>query len=99
MAMDGVAGAMLEDFEPHVGTPFVIETEFGLQALELVSAVALPQSNRPEGGFRLEFVGPAEPQLPQSIYRFPVGDIEREIFIVAIGYRPQGGLRYEAIFF
>lgn len=99
MTMDAVPGLTLGDFETRIGESFAVETESGTQRLELVAAAAVPQSPRPEGGFRLEFAGPAEPRLPQSIYRFTVGDSMHEIFIVAIGYRPEGGLRYEAVFF
>ena len=99
MTTDAVPGLTLADFEGRVGESFTIETEIGVQTLELAAADPLPQSTRPEGGFRLEFAGPAEPMLPQSIYRFAVGDTTHDIFIVAIGYRPEGGLRYEAIFF
>jgi hypothetical protein len=99
MTTDAVPGLTLGDFETRIGAPFAIETEVGVQTLELVAADPLPQSTRPEGGFRLEFVGPAEPRLPQSIYRFALDDAVHEIFIVAIGYRPAGGLRYEAVFF
>ena len=99
MTRDAVPGLTLGDFETRIGESFAIETEIGMQTLELVAADSLPQSARPEGGFRLEFAGPAEPRLPQSIYRFTLGDSLHEIFIVAIGYRPQGGLRYEAVFF
>lgn len=99
MTTDSVPGLTLGDFETRIGESFTIDTEFGVQTLELVDAVPLRQSSRPEGGFRLEFAGPAEPRLPQSIYRFVLGDTVHEIFIVAIGYRPHGGLRYEAVFF
>lgn len=98
MTGDAVPGLRLVDFETRVGESFAIETEAGLQALELTAAESLPNSLRPEGGFRLEFAGPAEPRLPQAIYRFTIGDAAHDIFIVAIGYRPEGGLRYEAVF-
>jgi hypothetical protein len=99
MTADAVPGLTLGDFETCIGASFTIETESGPQALELVVADPLPQSIRVEGGFRLEFAGPAEPRLPQSIYRFTVGDTAHDIFIVAIGQRPDGRLRYEAVFF
>ena len=99
MTTDSVPALTLGDFEARIGESFAIETEFGVQTLELVDAASVPHSPRPEGGFRLGFAGPAEPRLPQSIYRFALGDTEHEIFIVAIGYRPEGRLRYEAVFF
>lgn len=99
MTMDAVPGLTFGDFEGHIGESFAIETDVGVQALELIAADPLPQSTRPEGGFRLAFGGPAQPLLPQSIYRFAVGGAVHDIFIVATGYRPEGGLRYEAVFF
>lgn len=98
MTTDAVPGLKLGDFETRIGESFTIEAETGTQALELVVAESLPQSSRAQGGFRLEFAGPAEPRLPQAIYRFTLGGAAHEIFIVAVGYGPQGGLRYEAIF-
>lgn len=99
MTADAVPGLKFGDFEARIGESFAIETEIGTQTLELVAVESVPHSPRSEGGFRLEFAGPAEPRLPQAIYRFTLGDIAHEIFIVAVGYRPGGGLRYEAIFF
>lgn len=99
MTADAVRGLTLGDFEGRIGAEFAIETEVGAQTLELIVAEPMPQSTRPEGGFRLEFSGPSEPRLPQSIYRFVIEDTAHDIFIVAIGYRPQGGIRYEAVFF
>ena len=99
MTTDPVPGLTLGDFEARIGESFAIETEIGVQTLELVDAASVPHSPRPGGGFRLEFAGPAEPRLPQSIYRFALDNTEHDIFIVAIGYRPDGGLRYEAVFF
>jgi hypothetical protein len=99
MTMDAVPGLTPGDFEGRVGESFAIETDVGAQALELIAVDPLPQSTRPDGGFRLEFAGPAQPLLPQSIYRFTVGGAVHDIFIVATGYRPDGGLRYEAVFF
>lgn len=99
MTADAVRGLALGDFEARIGAAFAIETEFGTQTLELAVVEPMPQSTRPEGGFRLEFVGPKEPRLPQSIYSFVIDGTAHDIFIVAIGYRPEGGIRYEAVFF
>ncbi|GEM_PF-748241 len=99
MPENAPAPLTLADFDGLVGTSFAIATEVGPQQLELVSATALPQSTRPEGGFRLEFAGPAEPRLPQAIYAFPVKDVPHDIFIVAIGVNAAGAIRYEAVFF
>ena len=99
MRTDAVPGLRFSDFEGRIGEVFAIGTEIGVQTLELVDVARVPESPRPEGGFRLEFAGASEPRLPQAIYRFVLGDTPHEIFIVAIGYRPEGGLRYEAVFF
>ncbi len=89
----------LADFADRVGEAFVIETEVGAQQLALAKVQELPSAAREEGGFRLEFVGPSDPRLPQAIYAFPVGDAMHDIFIVPIGFDPAGGIRYEAVFF
>ncbi|WP_172704738.1 DUF6916 family protein [Sphingomonas koreensis] len=98
MTADAVRGLTLGDFEGRIGTGFAIETELGTHTLELAVVEPMPQSTRPEGGFRLEFAGPPEPRLPQSIYRFVIDGAAHDIFIVAIGYRPEGGIRYEPTF-
>lgn len=92
-------GLALSDFEGLIGTSFAIQTEMGEQELVLGAAQAVPGSPRPEGGFRLEFTGPPQPRLPQSIYGFPVGGALHDIFVVPIGPGADQRLRYEAIFF
>ncbi|QAY75202.1 hypothetical protein [Sphingosinicella sp. BN140058] len=57
----------------------------------------LEQAIRAAGGFRLEFLGPADPILPQAIYPFAGQGETKEIFIVPIG-RSDAGTQYEAIF-
>jgi hypothetical protein len=48
--------------------------------------------------FTLEFLGPAEPVLPQRIYCFDSAPIGRfELFIVPVG-RDANGTRYQAAF-
>jgi hypothetical protein len=96
---DGARPLTLADFETLTGSSFDIETEFGRQQLVLSKAQELPNAARDEGGFRLEFTGPLEPRLPQSIYVFPVNGTLHDIFIVPIGFAPAGGIRYEAVFF
>ena len=53
---------------------------------------------RNPGSVPLEFLGPADPLLPQSIYPFHRGDDRCDIFVVPIGQDEQG-TRYEAIFY
>lgn len=92
-------GLTLADFDGLTGTSFSIKTEFGGQQLVLAVAQGVPGATRPEGGFRLEFHGPAEPRLPQATYIFRVRGADREIFIVPIGMTTDRRLRYEAVFF
>ncbi|NYT40311.1 hypothetical protein HZY97_06055 [Sphingomonas sp. R-74633] len=100
MTLDtGPAPLTLADFEPHVGADFVVATQSGGVELNLTQATALPQSVREQGGFRLEFAGPAQPVLGQGIFGFPVEGVLHEIFIVPIGTGAEGRVRYEAIFF
>ncbi|NIJ21940.1 hypothetical protein FHS95_003651 [Sphingomonas naasensis] len=66
--------------------------------LTLDRVQALADSGREGGAFRLEFVGPDAPVLPQAIYRFAGAGDAHEIFIVPIA-RDAGGVRYEAVFY
>jgi hypothetical protein len=93
------AGLTLGDFEGRIGTAFAVGTTLGSQDLILETIQVLPQSARPEGGFRLEFSGPSQPHLPQSIYDFSIDGSQHAIFIVPIGQRADGRLLYEAVFF
>jgi hypothetical protein len=100
MTLDtGPAPLTLDDFEPCLGTAFVVGTQAGDVQLELTLAKALPESTREQGGFRLEFEGPPQPVLGQGIFGFPVGSALHEIFIVPIGIGAEGRIRYEAIFY
>ena len=63
--------------------------------LDRVEAVA--GAPRPAGGFRLEFVGPEAPVLPQATYPLVRDGETREIFLVPVA-REASGIRYEAIF-
>lgn len=66
--------------------------------LTLDKAQALSESGREGGSFRLEFVGPDAPVLPQATYRFARGEAEHEIFIVPVA-QGADGVRYEAVFY
>jgi hypothetical protein len=92
-------------FTPAVGETFALDAgEAGRLELELLES-RLHDPDAPaedEGGrrapFRLVFRGPADPVLPQRIYRLEheaVGAIE--IFIVPIE-RDETGTSYEAVF-
>ena len=93
--------ATVEDFAPLVGETFSLDAgEAG--SFELALTAAVPASNPgPEGTrhpFTLEFLGPAEPILPQHSYRLEHAVLgELEIFIVPVG-RGQAGTAYEAVF-
>jgi hypothetical protein len=87
-----------ETFEPLVGDTFSVALE--PSPLELVLRAATAAGDWPGGRqpFRLEFTGPAEPQLPQAIYRLEHATLGAlEIFIVPVG-RDAASTRYEAIF-
>ena len=86
----------LSDFP--TGTVYDVAAGDAVFPLTLDKALALSDSGREGGSFRLEFVGPNEPILPQAIYRFANGGAEREIFIVPIA-QGAGGVRYEAVFY
>ena len=87
----------LADFTPRLGTGFEVAFQAGSLVLKLQSAQELPSMGRSGGSFRLEFIGPPQPMLPQATYPFRFGDEAVGIFIVPIGQDPRG-TRYEAIF-
>lgn len=89
--------ATLDDFRPHVGQPYEAEVRGGRIPMTLDTAQELPSMGREGGSFRLEFLGPLEPVLPQAIYPIHGGGGRHDIFIVPIG-QEQEGIRYEAIF-
>jgi len=86
------------DFAGSEGAVYQVDVDGGELALKLEAAVELPPSGRAEGSFRLEFRGPAEPIIPQAIYRFRRGGESAEIFIVPVGQDASGTL-YEAVFY
>lgn len=87
----------LSDFT--AGTVFSVSVEDQTYPFTLNKAQALSDSGREGGSFRLEFLGPDEPVLPQAIYPFSAGgEPGHEIFIVPVG-RDAEGVRYEAVFY
>ena len=86
-----------EEFADAAGTVYVIEVEEQRLELALDRVDELPSAGRAAGSFRLEFLGPSDPVLPQAIYPLRHGEDLFEIFIVPIGREP-AGTRYEAIF-
>ena len=86
-----------DDFADAAGSSYTIETGVGPLELRLDRVEQLPPSVRTAGSFRLEFLGPIDPALPQAIYPLDDGDEVLEIFIVPIA-REAAGMRYEAVF-
>lgn len=78
-----------EDYELPVGD--------GAVRLVVDRVEPLKHAIRAGGGFRIEFLGPAEPILPQAIYAFRRNGETREIFIVPVA-KDADGVRYEAVF-
>jgi hypothetical protein len=87
----------LADFEGFVGESHEIVFSDGTLPVVLETVQALPRSTREGGAFRLEWRGPAQPGLPQGIYRFGRGERLFDMFIVPVGSDSRGML-YEAIF-
>jgi hypothetical protein len=95
----------VDDFTPAVGQRFVADLDgTGSLDLELVKAATFEAgaAARDESGtrspFNVQFRGPAEPILPQRIYRLEndhVGTLE--IFLVPIG-NDGSATSYEAVF-
>jgi hypothetical protein len=75
--------------------------EAGALLLELLRVDAAPTRDRvprARAPFSAVFLGPAEPVLPQQIYRLENATLGcLEIFLVPIG-RDERGVRYEAVF-
>ena len=94
---DRMSGPKLDDFADGVGETWEVAAEGAALPFRLEVAQALPRAMREEGGFRLEWLGPADPLLPQAVYGFSRGDAQCEMFIVPIA-RNEAGSRYEAIF-
>ena len=91
-------GPTLADFSERVGEEFEVAVGGHRLALALVAAEALQGSQRPAGGFRLEFLGPLDPMLTQGIFAFAQGGDRWELFIVPLA-RSEVGTRYEAVFY
>ena len=86
-----------DDFAGRLGKAYEIIVGGHRLPVMLDEAQALPGSARQGGGFRLVFLGPPQPVLPQGIYPIQRGAEADEIFIVPIG-QTQAGIKYEAIF-
>ena len=88
----------IDHFSGGVGRAFALRVEGQSAELNLDKVEPMSRSVREAGAFRLEFVGPLDPILPQAVYPFDVAGEEHDIFIVPIA-RDASGTRYEAIFY
>lgn len=86
---------MIADFPQ--GARFDVAVQGGALPLVVHEVQGLPGGMREGGGFRVEFVGPAQPLLVQATYRFTRNRQAYELFIVPLGPNPHG-MRYEALF-
>jgi len=88
----------LADFSGRIGKIFNVHVAGQMVPLRLDALQELPGSKRNGGSFRLEFIGPLNPQLGQGVFPFLIGADQYAIFIVPLGPREQG-MRYEAVFY
>lgn len=88
----------IDDFTPHQGAEFEMQTAEGVVPLKLAKVEAAGNSGRPGGAFSLLFTTPKGAWLPQAIYpvRHPALGL-MEIFLVPIGPLADGN-GYQAIF-
>lgn len=87
----------LDHFAPLVGRTFTVAHAGAAVPLVLQVAEPLDLSPRSGGGFRLEFGGPLNPQLPQAIHGLSGQADPLEIFLVPVA-QDQAQTRYEAVF-
>jgi hypothetical protein len=80
------------------GTVYTVSADERNFPLALDRIQPLSDSGREGGAFRLEFLGPGEPVLPQATYSFSSGEGVHDIFIVPVA-REAAGVRYEAVFY
>jgi len=88
----------IDDFSGKIGTSYEVLINGGAVPVKLAEFQPLPSAGREGGSFRLEFLGPIDPVVPQGVHRFRRKDDVVEIFMVPISRTPEG-TRYEAIFF
>jgi hypothetical protein len=91
---------VLEAFQPLVGSEFKLHLgpDQTLPA-HLIEAQPIRSAAAPEREpFSLVFKGPAEPLLPQCIYRLEHPSLDAlDVFLVPIRRTPEG-VQYEAVF-
>lgn len=89
-----------ETFEPRKGETFELSDEAaGTLDLKLAAVRGTGlQGQAPREQFSLHFHGPADPVLPQKIYRLKNAEAgEMDLFLVPVA-RNDDGVTYEAVF-
>jgi hypothetical protein len=93
-----LAALGIDDFRPHVGTPFEADAAGEVVVMELARVDSAGDSGRKGGAFSLIFSAPRGPWLAQAIYPMRHGVLgAMEIFLVPIGPLGEGN-GYQAIF-
>lgn len=87
----------LDEFTGREGETFELVLGEESVPLTLTRVRTLPDTGRAAGAFVLEWRGPSDPVLPQSIYTLRQGEDDLEMFIVPMA-RDGEGTRYEAVF-
>lgn len=88
----------IEDFRPHLGTPFEVQAPGGVVVMKLSRVDPAGESGRKGGAFSLIFSAPRGPWLEQAIYPMQHHALgAMEIFLVPIGPLADGN-GYQAIF-
>ena len=88
----------IDDFTGWLNGACEVAAPDGRVPMTLVVAEPLTGSPRAGGGFRLEFLGPREPLLGQSIMSVERPERTDDIFLVPVSQDGEG-TRYEAVFF
>ncbi len=91
------------DFSQYVDQKFSVHAG-GNEPMELVLTEAIEVGAAPEDpqyrqAFSVLFVGPAQPILPQRIYRIEHAEMGTlDLFLVPLGPNRDGLVRYETVF-
>ncbi len=89
-------------FSQYINQKFLVHIE-GNDPLELTlieaTEVGAAQDPRYRQAFSVVFVGPAQPILPQRIYRVEHEEMGAlDLFLVSLGPNRDGNTRYETVF-